>query len=57
MESACTQKNSKLQYPRDVSELVDVLKPQVASGQCYLGFGYSELAHDLRLKCQSLLDP
>ena len=51
------QGTPKLQYLRDVSESVDVWKPQVASAQCYLGFCYSELVHDLRIKCQSSLDP
>lgn len=47
----------KLNYLRDVSEPVDVLKPQVPSAQCYLGFCCSELVHDLRIKCQSSLNP
>ena len=47
----------KLKHLRDVSESVDVLKPQVPSAQCYLDFCYSELAHDLRTKFQSSLDP
>ena len=51
------QRTPKLICLRDVSELVDVLKLQVASAQCYLGLGYSELAHDLRTKCQSSLNP
>ena len=51
-QHAC-EGTSKLKYLRDVFESVDVLKLQVASAQRYLGSGYSELAHDLRTKCQS----